>query len=60
MPSGRVLRGQNRMKLSAISKSRVLQPRPFLTAALASRESSIAQRVAASIDHGVKFQNLKA
>lgn len=57
---GRILRGKNRLKASAVSKTRVLLPRPFLTTALLSREASIAQRVAAAINQGVKFQRVKA
>ena len=58
--SGRVLRGQNRMKSGAVNKTRVLMPRPFLTIALAMREASIAQRVGMSINQGVKFVRMKA
>lgn len=56
---GRILRGKNRMKAGAVSKSRVLLPRPFLTVALQQREASIAQRVAASINQGMKFVRQK-
>ena len=56
---GRNARGRRRMKRSAISQKRVLQPRPFLSVALASREASIAQRVAESINSGLKFVKQK-
>lgn len=39
--------------------SRVLEPRPSLTAALEQREASIAQRVRQSIMQGLKFQRQK-
>jgi hypothetical protein len=35
-------------------------PRPFLTTALDMREASIAQRVAASINQGIKFVKQRA
>ena len=56
---GRVLRGQNRMKAGAISKTRVLAPRPFLTAALDQRRASITTRIEAAIIEGMKFQRAK-
>ena len=56
---GRILRSKNRLKAGAISQTRVLQPRPFLSVALASREASIAERVADSINQGIKFTRQK-
>ncbi len=52
-PSGR------RMKKSAVNQTRVLLPRPYLTTALAMREASIAARVAASLNSGLKFERVK-
>jgi hypothetical protein len=57
---GRVLRSKNRMKKSAINRSRPLLPHPFLAPALAQREDSIAQRIEAAVVEGVKFKRLKA
>ena len=59
LDGGRLLRGQNRMKAGAISKTRVLAPRPFLTAALDQRRASITARIEAAIIEGVKFQRAK-
>ena len=56
---GKVLRTKNRMKKSAISQTRVLAPRPFLTAALEQRQQSISDRVRAAIIDDVKFKRLK-
>lgn len=56
---GRILRLKNRMKRGAVNKTRVLMPRPFLTTALQMREASIAQRVAVSINTGIKFVRQK-
>lgn len=43
-----------------IGKSRVLLPRPFLTAALDQRRDSLAARIKASIVDDVEFRRLKA
>lgn len=59
LPAGVGGRSQNRMKASAISKSRVLAPRPFLSAALDQRRASITTRIEAAIAEGVKFQRVK-
>jgi hypothetical protein len=39
--------------------TRILEPRPFLSVAEKSRESSIAQRVQDAVLNGVKFQRIK-
>ena len=49
-----------RNKRGALSSARVLEPRPFLSVALAQREDSIADRVRAAVMDGVKFQRIKA
>ncbi|HVB67974.1 MAG TPA: hypothetical protein VNE67_08985 [Acetobacteraceae bacterium] len=49
--------GSRQRRLSA---TRSMQPRPFLTAALAAREKSIGERVKAAVLEGIKFQRLKA
>lgn len=49
----------SRNKRGGAGTVRVLEPRPFLTAALAQREASIAQRVQASIADGLKFERIK-
>lgn len=56
---GRVLRGKNRMKRSAVSKTRLLEPRPFLTTALAMRQASIGVRIVTSVNQGLKFERQK-
>jgi len=55
---GRVLRGRNRLKASAISRTRVLLPRPSLELALEQREASIEARVKEAIMQGLKFKRL--
>lgn len=57
---GKVLRGQNRMKQSAINRTRILLPRPFLSAALEARQESIGMRIQAAVLEGIKFQRIKA
>jgi hypothetical protein len=54
------IRTKNRMKKSAISQTRVLAPRPFLTTALEQRQQGIADRVRAAVVDGIKFKKLKA
>lgn len=49
-----------RNKRGGVSSVRVLQPRPFLSLAAAQRESSISDRIRASVVDGVKFQRVKA
>ncbi len=57
---GGKIRGAARLKASAISKTRVLVPRPFLTSALQARESSIAGRIQAAVVDGVEFKRIRA
>jgi hypothetical protein len=59
LKNGRVL-GHNRLKSGAIAKNRILARRPFLTAALAMRESDLTQRVGAAATAGVRMQRLTA
>jgi len=49
-----------RNKRGAVSSGRVLEPRPFLSTALAQRESSIGDRVRSAVVDGIKFQRVKA
>jgi hypothetical protein len=53
---GRVLRGRNRLKASAISCTRVLLPRPSLELALGQGEALIEGRVKDAIMQGLKFK----
>jgi len=56
---GRVLRGQNRMKRGAISKKRILLPRPFLGPALDQAiANGLADRVRVAVLSGLKFQRV--
>jgi hypothetical protein len=56
---GKLLRGRNRMKKSAIDQTRVLLPHPFLSLALEQRGASVVERIKASIVTGVKFVRVK-
>jgi hypothetical protein len=56
---GRILRGKNRMKTSAIAQNRVLLPRPYLSTALAQRADSIGERIKQSILEDIKFVRQK-
>lgn len=49
-----------RNKRGRVVGIRILKPHPFLSTALEQREASIAQRVAASINQGMKFQRIRA
>lgn len=53
--AGRPVRGK-----SGIGQTRELEPRPFLSAALEQRETSIAARIAESVNSGLKFQRVNA
>jgi hypothetical protein len=53
--TGRVLRLQNRMKSTAVSQSRTLAPRPFLSVALDAKRASIEARIGEAITGGIKF-----
>jgi hypothetical protein len=53
-------RSKPRMKASAVNKTRVLLPHPFLSTALEMREDSIADRVRDAVQSGLKFQRIKA
>jgi hypothetical protein len=65
---GRHRRPDHRKQTAAMRKARaiargetrMMEPRPFLSTALDMREASIAQRVAASINQGMKFVRQKA
>jgi hypothetical protein len=57
-PGGR-MRGHNRMKASAVSKTRLLEPRPYLSLALEQRGDSIADRVRESVTQGIQFERRK-
>ncbi|MGH6990687.1 MAG: hypothetical protein ACREE3_12390 [Stellaceae bacterium] len=52
--AGQMVRGK-----SGIGQTRELKPRPFLSAALEQRETSIAARIAESVNSGLKFVRVK-
>ncbi len=59
LPAGQ-RRGRNRMKRSAVSKTRVLQPRPFLSRALTEvAEASLGDRIVDAVVSGVAFKRAK-
>src|ERR1700733_11845529 len=45
--------------LVSVTGTRVVEPRPFLTAALTMREASILQRIKAAVESGMKFNRQK-
>ena len=49
-------RGKSR---TAVTTNRVLLPRPFLSAALASRQASLGQRIRDAIVHDIEFRRVK-
>jgi HK97 gp10 family phage protein len=54
---GKILRSQNRMKASAISKTRVLLPHPFMEPALDQVVANgLADRIREAVMSGLKFQ----
>lgn len=53
---GKVLRGQNRMKASAINQSRVQQPRPFISTAVAERWPSLRDQVRVALVQGIALK----
>jgi hypothetical protein len=50
---------KKRLKRSAYSRSRVLEPRHFLTTALAERSASIETRIQDAVETGLKFVRIK-
>ena len=57
---GRVSRGGVRVKgKGGIGKSRVLEARPFLSAALAARQASLGPRIQASLAQDIKLVRMK-
>ena len=57
---GRVSRGGVRVKgKGGIGKSRILEPRPFLSAALAARQASLGPRIQASLAQDIKLVRVK-
>lgn len=56
---GRARTKKNRVKASANSKTRILAPRPFLTAALGERQDSIGERVKSALIDGITFKRIK-
>lgn len=55
--NGKVLRGTNRMKAAAVSKTRILAPHPFMEPALDHFVANgLADRVRAAVMSGLKFQ----
>lgn len=52
-------RRKNRNKRGKPSTRRVLQPRPFLTTALAAAQNSLAERIKAAILQDIEFRRLK-
>ncbi|NPD67296.1 hypothetical protein HN018_06875 [Lichenicola cladoniae] len=58
---GRVSRGGIRVKGGGgVGKARVMQARPFLSAALDARKSSLGPRIAASLSQDIKLVRMKA
>lgn len=55
----RILRGRNRLKKSATLTGRILAPRPFLTTALEQVQGTLATRIGAAINDGIKFKREK-
>ena len=51
--------GRRRMRKGAVNRTRVMEPRPFLSRAADEREASIRDRVIEAIAKGIKFQKLK-
>jgi hypothetical protein len=55
--NGKLLRGTNRMKVSAVSKTRILAPHPFMEPALDQAVANgLADRVRSAVMSGLKFQ----